>query len=91
MYKWKKIESSLLEKGFVPHEDGHLYLVFYYNGKATLVRTKLSHGSQEPGKDILSSIKKQLKFKTQNDFEKLIDCPMSREQYEDYLKKEKYI
>lgn len=91
MYEWKEIENALKKKGFDSREGDHTYLIFFYKGEATNIRTKLSHGSQQPGKDILSSIKRQLKFDSQKDFEKLIDYPMKQEEYESYLKNAKYI
>jgi hypothetical protein len=53
-----------------------------------MIRTKLSRGSSPPGKPILREMKKQLQFKSQDEFERLIDCPMSKEEYEAYLEKE---
>jgi hypothetical protein len=88
MYSSKEIEKSLLRKGFVSKPGDHVFLVFYHNDKATMIRTKLSRGSSPPGKPILREMKKQLQFKSQDEFERLIDCPMSKEEYEAYLEKE---
>jgi len=86
MYKIKKIQQSLSKKGFKKEEGDHTYLVFVNEGKETMVSTKLSHGSSEPGKDILSKVKGQLKFNSQTDFERFIDCKMSQMEYTNYLK-----
>lgn len=91
MYKTKKIQQSLCKKGFKKEESDHTYLIFVSEGKETTVFTKLSHGSGEPGKDILSKIKGQLKFISQTDFERFIDCKMSREEYANYLKEKDFI
>ncbi|MHB8561015.1 MAG: type II toxin-antitoxin system HicA family toxin [Thermoplasmataceae archaeon] len=91
MYKTEEIKQSLLKKGFILKEGDHSYFVFYHSGKATGIFTKVSHGSTPPGKDILSKIKRQLHFSSQKDFEKLIDCPMKQEEYENYLKRQNLI
>jgi len=86
MYKIKKIQQSLCKKGFMIEEGDHTFLIFVNESKETMVFTKLSHGSGEPGKDILSKIKGQLKFSSQTDFERFIDCNMSQTEYTNYLK-----
>ncbi len=88
VYKNDKIQKSLKRKGFCedPGKD-HVFLVFYYDEKPTNIRTKLSRGKSEPGKDIMVKIRKQLKLNIQYDFEKLIDCSMSKEDYIQFLRK----
>jgi hypothetical protein len=88
MYSKKKIEKSLIKKGFVATDGDHEFLVFLYNGNYSKVHTKLSHGTSSPGRDILQQIKKQLKLNSQREFERLIDCPMSKSEYEDILKEQ---
>lgn len=90
-YKSKQIEKSLCKKGFKKEEGDHTYLVFVSDGKETMIRTKLSHGSSEPGKDIMSKIKKQLCFNSQRELEELIDCKTTQKEYNDYLKERKLI
>lgn len=74
-------------KGFQvePWHD-HVYLVLVVNGVATSVRTKLSHGGGDPGRDLMSKMKKDLRFSSQRDFETFVDCKTSYVQYVEMLR-----
>ncbi len=87
MFKTKEIDSALTKKGFIKTSGGnHNKYIFYYNGKPTKAFTILSRGENDPGKDNLSKIKKQLFFDDQNDFSDFIDCPFTEDMYIKYLK-----
>ncbi len=80
------------KKGFIEYASGdHIFLTFYHKGLPTKIHTKLSHGSSEPGRDLLTEIRKELNLPSQKDFEDLIDCPMSLEKYTDLLREKKLI
>lgn len=84
--KVRKICSSLLKKGFESEESHHTFYWFHYNGQQTNIKTKISHGSDEYGDYLLSSMKKQLKLDSMNELSDLLNCPMSHEEYIRLLK-----
>lgn len=88
------IESSLLKKGFkVEEARDHRFYYFYYNGKKTICRTKISTGSsyKEYSDSLLKKIKKQLMLTKRRQLDDLIDCPMTKDDYVDILKDNKVI
>ena len=80
--KQADVEKSLLNKGFQLGGGDHNYF-FYYSkaGKKTIVRTKTSHGGKEIDDNLLAQMAKQCKL-TNKDFGLLVECPLSRDDYE---------
>lgn len=82
------VEGALEKKGFRKAEGDHHY--FYYvnkDGKKTMSRTKTSHSRKM--KDIPDSLLSQMARQVQlskKDFLLLVDCPMSRDDYDERLK-----
>lgn len=83
--KQADVERSLLNKGFLSGGGDHNYF-FYHSkaGKKTIVRTKTSHGAREIDDNLLAQMAKQCRL-TNKDFGLLVDCPLSRDQYESKL------
>lgn len=84
------IEKALLKKGFIKESNSHHH--YYYliiDGKKSDLSTYLSHGksTKDYGSNLMSKIKKQLRFEDSNLAESFLDCPMSKEQYIEMLKK----
>lgn len=83
--KQADVEKSLLNKGFLSGGGDHNYFLYHSKaGKKTIVRTKTSHGAREIDDNLLAQMAKQCKL-TNKDFGLLIDCPLSRDQYESKL------
>ncbi|MDI9349347.1 MAG: hypothetical protein QM537_05035 [Candidatus Symbiobacter sp.] len=83
--KQKKTETGLLNKGFVRSDNDHHYFRYYtIDGRKTDILTKTSHGGKDIQDDILSLMARQCKL-SRKEFLDLIDCPLSREQYEKIL------
>lgn len=82
----RDVESGLKRKGFRQDEgDHHWYFYWTAEGKKTTVRTKTSHGStKDLGDGLLSEMARQVRV-TKSQFLELVDCPMTREQYEGAL------
>lgn len=78
--KSRDIIQSLSKKGFDKAKTDHIWFTFKYNGKKTSIRTKVSHGIQEYGDDLLSKMSGQLRL-TKKVLLKFIDCPLSRDDY----------
>ena len=81
MFKKKDLIKALTKKGFNESEGKHHKLVLIVDGKSTTVYTIFSHGGGDPGKDLLSKIKKDLKFVNQDEFESFVDCTKKYEEY----------
>jgi hypothetical protein len=85
-YKVKDLEYSLSKKGFKLQNSHHKLYIYFVNGKKTGIRTFISHGKSEYGDNLLNKMKDQLKLSRQQ-FDDLIQCPMSKEElYETYSK-----
>ena len=83
--KQSKVEKGLEAKGF-RHDDGDHHFFHYFStaGKKTRVFTKTSHGASEIDDSLLGRMAKQCKLK-RAEFDRLIDCPLSRDAYESML------
>jgi hypothetical protein len=76
----RDIEASLQRKGFHKMQGDHHYFHLYVNGKKTAIFTKTSHGIKEYGGQLLKSMAWQLRLSTAELY-RLVDCPMSEEEY----------
>jgi predicted RNA binding protein YcfA (HicA-like mRNA interferase family) len=83
----RDVETSLKKKGFRPDEgDHHWFFYWTADGKKTTVRTKTSHGpTKDLGDGLLKEMARQIRI-SKSQFLELVDCPMSREQYEECLR-----
>jgi len=82
-----KIEKSLAEKGFLKEEGrDHRFWYFFYKGKKTRIRTKISTGSEhrDYGANLLKRIKYQL-FLDFRELEELLRCPMDGNRYAELM------
>jgi len=82
------VEAALKAKGFQLSEgDHHFFIYWTKNGKKTRARTKTSHTPKM--KDIpdslLTQIAKQVCLDSKAQLLQLVDCPMSRDDYEQVL------
>ncbi|NAT10529.1 hypothetical protein C4E22_03120 [ANME-1 cluster archaeon AG-394-G06] len=82
VFKKREIKSALESKGFVKvGGKSHEFYVLMVNKKQSGIQTKLSHGNIEYSRNLLSYMRKQLKFNSINELEKFIKCDISGEQY----------
>lgn len=89
-FKRREVEQALQKKGFEKSKGKHKHSIFIYytsEGKKTDVRTLTSHGSggTDIGDPLLGRMASQCKISKLR-FEQLIECPLSRECYEDMLR-----
>lgn len=85
-YKKTQISKALTKKGFQEFSSRHVKFALFVDSKAVGIHTVISHGSGEPGENLLHQMKKELKFENQRDFEDFIDCTYSYERYVENLK-----
>jgi len=84
----RDIVQNLSRKGFQETESAHHTHLIYHtaDGKKSAVRTRVSRGSsyKSLGNDLLGKMAKQCKL-TKGDFLDLVDCPLSRDDFEKRL------
>ncbi|MDR1019488.1 MAG: hypothetical protein LBL73_01920 [Synergistaceae bacterium] len=83
-----KIRRNLKRKGFRERQSDHLYLNYETSdGKLSDISTKISHGSaKDIGDSLVSEMARQCRIK-KTEFVDLINCSLSRKQYEKILEK----
>ena len=80
-----KVRQSLIKKGFMKEERAkHAYYIFSYKGRE-ICSTFMSRNNQDIYDNLLSSMAIQLHL-SRHDFIRLIDCPLSEEDYIKILK-----
>jgi hypothetical protein len=83
------IHESFLKKGFQQKDGGdHLrYIYLSSDGKKTAVHTKMSRGSKYKylSDPLIAQMAKQCML-AKSDFLALVDCPLTRQDYENKLK-----
>ena len=85
-----EVEAALAGKGFVQEDNDHHFFVYWsIEGKQTRARTKTSHTKKmkQIGDGLLTEMARQCKL-NKTEFTKLVDCPMSRAEYEDVLRRQ---
>lgn len=89
--KSSKVVNNLEKKGFIPSDSHHKFFYFYIDGKDTGIWTKISQGSNHDLDEyLLHKMAKQVKLPFDR-FLDLIDCPMSKDEYIDYLRMESLV
>lgn len=81
----RTVMAALVRKGFASSEGDHTYYIYHtLDGRKTLAKTKVSHSGKEVPDPVLGMMARQCKL-TVHEFRDLVDCPLSREQYEAIL------
>ena len=84
----RTVMSALVRKGFAAAEGDHPYYIYHTaDGRKTLAKTKVSHSGKDIADPILGMMARQCKL-TAPQFRNLVDCPLSREAYEDILREQ---
>ena len=80
--KTREIIQNLSKKGFAINESrDHIWLNYIApDGKKTTIRTKISHGKDSIGDQLISAMAKQIKLKTK-DFISFSRCDISKDEY----------
>ena len=84
----RTVMSALVRKGFAASEGDHSYYIYHTaDGRKTLAKTKVSHSGKDIADPILGMMARHCKL-TAPQFRNLVDCPLSREAYEDILREQ---
>lgn len=86
----KKVSAALERKGFERRDAKDAYFHLWADGKKTPIYTKISHGEREIHDGLLGRMALQLKLRRAQ-FDDLIECPLSREDYVGILREEGHI
>lgn len=78
--KARSIASGLEAKGFRRSDKHHVFFHLWVGGLKTAVHTRISHGEKEIGDPLVSAMSRDVKL-SRKDFARLIDCPMSQQEY----------
>lgn len=78
--KTADVERSLPRKGFEQEVSKHVYFKFRHRGKDWGISTFFSHGEREIGDHLVGRMAKQVKL-SKASFLRLVECPMSAEEY----------
>lgn len=84
----REIDRALCAKGFAVREQKRHRRYFFYlgDGRKSGVSTSMSRTSRRSvGQGLVAFMAKDCRL-TNQEFERLIDCPLSQEQYENLLK-----
>jgi hypothetical protein len=83
-----RIENALAGKGFVREDTHHRYFYHEHQGKRTGIHTYTSHGSafKTYGDPLLRSMRHQLRLDSVAQLADLVNCPMSRDGYNEHLR-----
>ena len=89
----KKAYQNLRSKGF--HEASnksvdHKWLEFWYEGKLTKIKTKISHANKEIDDGLISLMAKQT-YLTSKQFKGMAECTVSESEYVEILKMQKIL
>ena len=82
--KAKDVHSALLRKGFEVENSHHVFFLLKIKGKRSSVKTKMSHGASELDDRLIGFMAEQLHL-TKAQFNNLVSCPLSKEEYVDIL------
>lgn len=90
--KARRLEKSLIKKGFVPGNGGiHKVFIYAPEGKLTAIKTNMSHDDKELRDALISLIYKELKLENKGMLEDLANCPLSKEELYSYYKRKSLI
>jgi predicted RNA binding protein YcfA (HicA-like mRNA interferase family) len=89
----KKSYQHLKSKGFQEASNksvDHKWLEFWYDGKLTRIKTKMSHGAKEIDDGLISLMARQT-YLSSNQFIKMAECTISEKEYIELLKQKNII
>jgi hypothetical protein len=81
----RDVEAALLRKGFTARESHHTMFHFIHDGKDVGVSTKISHGEREIGIGLVKRMRAQMRLRTNTEFQRFVECPMTKDEYEQVL------
>ena len=84
-YSTSEFEKALSKKGFEEDKTHHKMFWYYWKGKKTDIRTRTSHNEKQFDDNMLNQRKAQLRLSKKQQIIDFIKCPMSKEDYSNFL------
>ncbi|HEX8407653.1 MAG TPA: hypothetical protein VF883_02235 [Thermoanaerobaculia bacterium] len=84
----RAVGAALLRKGFTSRETHHTMFHFIHDGKDVGVSTKISQGEREIGIGLIKRMRAQMRLRTNVDFQRFVECPMTKDEYEQILREQ---
>lgn len=86
--KVKEVERVYNKLGMICNNGTHHKMAYFYYGDKLILKTRLSHGSG----DARAGDKIRCDFKlNENDFKRLVDCPLKLNEYITILRRKGFI
>jgi hypothetical protein len=79
--KTRTIAVALLRKGFEARRSHHTFYYLLVDDRPEKIHTILSHGVDEYGPDLLTRMRRQLRFPTIEAFLDFVQCRLEYEEY----------
>jgi predicted RNA binding protein YcfA (HicA-like mRNA interferase family) len=86
----KVVAAGLESKGFRRENSKDVHYRLFVHGKKTIIYTMISHGEKEIHDGLLGTMARQVKL-TRKQFNDLIECPLTIDQYIELLRKQSVI
>lgn len=84
--KKRLVKQRLLYKGFQQEDDrDHEWFFVYHDGKKTTINTKYSRGSGNEISDGLLRLMRNQMHLSKKDFDKYMECTLSKKEYIQHL------
>jgi predicted RNA binding protein YcfA (HicA-like mRNA interferase family) len=84
----REVAAALARKGFSERENDHTFYHYRYHGRDVGVSTKISHGEREIGIGLVKRMRAQMVLRSNAEFQRYVECPMSQEDYEQILREQ---
>lgn len=76
----REMKRALLAKGFQQRNSHHEQFILHINGRKTRIKTFLSHGAKEYGKELMNKVRDQMNL-TGKETDDFFDCTMTGADY----------
>jgi len=76
----RDVAAGLQKKGFLLRESHHSFYHLYVDGKKTVIFTRISQGEKEIHDALLGAMARQVKL-NRKQFNDLVECPLTLEEY----------
>ncbi len=79
--KTRAISAALLRKGFEARPSHHTFYYLLVDGRPEKIHAIIAHGVDEYGPDLLSRMRRQLRFPTMEAFLNFVECNLGYDEY----------
>lgn len=84
----REVAGALARKGFEERENDHTFYHYRHKGRDIGVSTKISHGEREIRIGLVKRMRAQMALRSNAEFQRFVECPMSQAEYETILREQ---